>query len=131
MRLVLRRRTLSCLGMSQECPTLIATMGFDEKFVIRAVLDHRPKKIIVVGLRVSSDAWSRVEKAYNSVSQLAVSTGASSSLVGLDAAGIIGGDRAGDLEFASLVREVKKILRSALGETSSCIVLSLTGGPAS
>jgi len=96
---------------------LIASFGFDEKFVVRAILRHgigANDEIVLVTGRPEP----RAEKAYETVKRLADSADARVYLKQL-------GDAIYD--FKSLIRETKKILREAI-EKHERVTLLLSGG---
>lgn len=96
---------------------LIASFGFDEKFVVRAILRHgigAGDEIILVTGRPEEKA----QKAYETVKQLADSADAKVSLKQLNEA---------IYDFKQLIRETKKILLDAI-ERHAKVTLLLSGG---
>lgn len=50
----------------QPCnKVMVATLGFDEKFVQRALLDYRPCILVALGLYTGDEAWDRTQRSFD------------------------------------------------------------------
>ena len=98
---------------------LLASLGFDEKFVLRALGDHKPCKLVAVALDTGSDAWTRVEKAFTQLQLFSTSLGAQAELVRVPYRGE---------SLPMLIWVLKKVLSKKLRGYNE-VVAVLTGGP--
>ncbi len=106
--------------MSRDCnKLLLASLGFDEKFVLRALGDHKPCKLVAVALDTGGDAWTRVEKAFTQLQLFSSSLGARAELVRIPYRGE---------SLPKLVWMLKRVLWEKLGGYDE-VVAVLTGGP--
>ena len=105
--------------MSQACnKLLLASLGFDEKFVLRALGDHKPCKLVAIALD-TGDAWARVEKAFAQLQLFSSSLGARAELVRVPYHGET---------LPKLIWMLKRVLSEKLKGYNE-VVASLTGGP--
>ena len=106
--------------MSQGCKKLLlASLGFDEKFVLRALGDHRPCRLVAVALDTGGDAWARVEKAFAQLQLFGSSLGARAELVRVPYSGE---------PLPKLIWLLKRLLAEKLMGYDE-VVAVLTGGP--
>ena len=106
--------------MSQACnKLLLASLGFDEKFVLRALGDHKPCKLVAVALDTGGDAWARVEKAFAQLQLFSSSLGARAELVRIPYRGE---------SLPKLIWVLKRVLSDRLKGHDE-VVAVLTGGP--
>jgi len=98
---------------------LVASFGFDERFALRAISDHRPRKIIAVALDTGPSARNRVEKAFHQLQLFALSLGADAELLEIRYSGE---------PVSRLSWIIRKRLRSLIEGYSGVVVL-LSGGP--
>ncbi|BEP17263.1 hypothetical protein PYJP_06150 [Pyrofollis japonicus] len=102
--------------------TLLASFGFDERFAIRAISDHKPCKVVAVALDTGSDAWSRVERAFSQLRVFASSLRVESELVSVP----YRGESLSRLVY-NLARKIGGFIRVALEQGELLVLLS--GGP--
>jgi CRISPR-associated protein Csa3 len=96
----------------------VASFGFDEKFFLRALVDHRPSRAYALALRVEESSWSRVVVAFERAKPIASIMGVDARLVSVSPGSGLG----------ELVYSVKNTVREIVGGCRG-VVVSLTGGP--
>ncbi len=104
---------------SSRASLLITTLGFDEKFALRALTSHKPSSLRVLALYTSEDTWSRVMKAFSQLRVIASQLGIEADIVRIDYHGE---------KLSVLAGRVKRLLENYARDATS-IVLALTGGP--
>ena len=106
--------------MSKDCnKLLLASLGFDEKFILGALGDHKPCKLVAIALDTGGDAWARVEKAFTQLQLFSSSLGARAELVRIPYRGE---------SLPKLIWLLKRVLSEKLKGYDE-VVASLTGGP--
>jgi len=96
-----------------------ATLGFDERFALRALTEHRPDRLYALALYTDESSWSRVSKAFSQLRLFAEQLGVGAELVQIDYHG----------ERVSALAGRLKALLEGYAESSDELVLALTGGP--
>ncbi|ABM80503.1 helix-turn-helix domain-containing protein [Hyperthermus butylicus] len=98
---------------------VVSTLGFDEKFALRALIAHRPRRFYAVALYTNEDAWRRILKAFSQLKLVASQLGVEAELVRIDYRG----------EGLSVLAGKIKMLLEGYAENADRLVLVLTGGP--
>ena len=98
---------------------LLASFGFDEKFALHSIMDHRPEKVYLIALDTSGSASVRIERASNILKSVASSLGIYVELRKIPYT---------SENIPELVYKVKKHIRQ-IADKCSEIIVSLTGGP--
>ncbi|ALL00359.1 CRISPR-associated protein, Csa3 family [Pyrodictium delaneyi] len=98
---------------------VVATLGFDERFALRALTEHRPDRLYALALYTDESSWSRVSRAFSQLRLFAEQLGVGAELVRIDYRG----------ERISVLAGRLKALLESYAESSGELVLALTGGP--
>ena len=106
-------------GVTPGDRLLVVTLGFDERFALRALGEHRPSRLYALALYTDESSWSRVSKAFSQLRLFAGQLGVEAELIRVDYRG----------ERVSVLVGRLKPLLEGLVEDSGGTVLALTGGP--